>query len=236
MESFLGEVSGRGTLAWMLLAFLVTFGITRGITRLIRSGHGPFRDTTVGSVHVHHAVYGIFLMLGAGAGEFIYRPDPPWLQVWAVVFGAGAALTLDEFALWLRLEDVYWSQEGRQSVNAVLVAAGIGALLLLGANPFAGQDGAPIHIAAILVVNLSFSVVSIAKGKISTGIIGLNAPVVSLVGALRLAKPGSPWARWRYAPGSGRLARSQARFPPGRRTRWDAVKDAIGGVPAPRQP
>ena len=59
----------------------------------------------------------------------------------AVLFGAGAALTLDEFALWLHLEDVYWSREGRSSVDAVLIALVVGALLLLGANPFDADRG-----------------------------------------------------------------------------------------------
>ena len=134
----------RPAAAFMLVAFVVTFVATRLVTRLIRAGRGPFRDTSVGGVHVHHQVYGIFLLLGTGAVEFTYRPGTPWLQVLAVLFGAGAALTLDEFALWLRLDDVYWGAEGRQSVDAVLVATVVGTLLLLGANPFAadGTTGA----------------------------------------------------------------------------------------------
>jgi len=100
---------------WMLVAFVVTFAVTRVITNLIRRGRGPFRDMSVGGVHIHHQVWGIFLLLGVGTMELAYRPASPWLEVLAVLFGMGAALTLDEFALWLRLDDVYWGPEGRRS-------------------------------------------------------------------------------------------------------------------------
>src|SRR5918998_4674179 len=120
----------------MVASLLVTFLATRLVTRSIRRGRGPFRDASVGGVHVHHEVYGIFLLLGAGTAEFAYRPPTPWVEVLAVLFGVGAALTLDEFALWLHLDDVYWSREGRSSVDAVLVALVVGCLLLVGANPF----------------------------------------------------------------------------------------------------
>jgi hypothetical protein len=202
-------VQSRGTLAWMLGAFLVTFVLTRVVTRMIRADRGPFSNAKVGSVHVHHDVYGIFLMLCAGAGEFIYRPPPPWLQVLAVAFACGAALTLDELALWLYMKDVYWAQEGRTSVDAVLVAACIGGLLLLGANPLSDEAEAGTGIWAAtttLVGNLVFS-----------------------FGAIRLGKPHSPWARKWYHAGSRQLARSQERFPPDERTWWESVKDKIGG-------
>ena len=96
------------------------------VTRAIRSGRGPFQDASVGGVHLHHEVYGIFLLLGTGTAVLTYRPDRPGARVVAVLFGAGAALTLDEFALWLHLEDVYWSREGRSSVDAVLIALVVG--------------------------------------------------------------------------------------------------------------
>src|SRR6476469_8540371 len=119
----------------MLIAFVVTFAVTRVITNLIRRGRGPFRDMSVGGVHIHHQVGGIFLLLGVGTVELAYRPASPWLEVLAVLFGVGAALTLDEFALWLRLDDVYWGPEGRRSVDAVLLATLVGLLLLVGLSP-----------------------------------------------------------------------------------------------------
>ncbi|GAA2757921.1 hypothetical protein [Actinopolymorpha rutila] len=230
-------LGGRDTVLWMLVSFIVTFLVTRTVTRLIRSGRGPFRDAKLGGVHVHHAVYGIFAMIGAATAEFAYRPDPPAQQVVAVIFAAGAALTLDEFALWLYLEDVYWTREGRRSVDAVLVAATIGILLLLGASPLdtAGATGAAAA-AATIAFNLAFSLVAIAKGKLSTGLIGVFVPLVAMIGAFRLAKPNSPWAHRLYAQTSRRRARSRARYPADRRTWWDAVKDQIGGPPSPPPP
>jgi hypothetical protein len=232
-----GAGGGQGAVAWMVGAFVVTVAVTRGIVRLIRSGKGPFRNTEVGGVHVHHQVYGIFLMLIAGAGEFVYRPDAPWLQVLAVVFGAGSALTLDEFALWLHLDDVYWTPEGRKSVDALLVATVVGVLLVLGARPFgdaAGQDR--IAFAITIAVQLVCSLIAIVKGKIGLGVIGLIVPFLSVIAAIRLAKPQSPWAKRRYPPGSRRLERSSARYPPGRRNRWNRFTDLVGGAPSRPEP
>jgi hypothetical protein len=231
----LGPGGARLVVAWMLGAFLVTFVVTRIVTRSIRRGRGRFRDTVVGGVHIHHQVYGIFLILLAGTAEFTYRPGSPGVQALAVLFGAGAALTLDEFALWLRLDDVYWSAEGRRSVDAVLVAAVIGTLLLLGANPFGEQSGPPaVTVAATITLNLLFALLAILKGRTVLGLIGVLLPVVALVAALRLARPGSPWARRWYPPGSRRCTRSHERFPPGARTRWDRVVDLFAVAPAER--
>ena len=219
---------------WMLVAFLVTFVATRLITRMIRAGRGPFRDVSVGGVHVHHAVYGIFLMLGTATLQFAYQPGEPWMVVLAVLFACGAALTLDEFALWLHLRDVYWSHEGRQSVDAVVVAAAIGGLLLLGANPFGVEsDEGELGVAFTILVNLALTIMTILKGKPVMGLIGLLLPLVSLVGAIRLAKPISPWARRFYPAGSRRLNRSRDRYPAARRTVWDAFLDAVAGAPSP---
>lgn len=227
-----GVTGGSGAVVWLFGAFVVTFAVTRGIVRLIRSGRGPFRDTQVGGVHVHHHVYGIFLVLAAGVGEFVYRPGAPWVQIFAAVFGAGAALTLDEFALWLHLDDVYWTEEGRKSVDAVLVATLVGLLLVLGARPFddTAEEG-QIGFALTAALNLGFSLVAIVKGKISSGVVGLVIPFVALIAALRLAKPRSLWARRRYRQGSRKLDRASARFPAGRRGRWDSVKDLLAGAP-----
>jgi hypothetical protein len=226
------STGNHGLGLWMLLAFVVTFVVTRLVTRLIRSGRGPFRNMEVGGTHVHHEVYGILAMLVAGAIEFVYRPGAPGAQILAVLFGLGAALTLDEFALWLHLEDVYWAREGRKSVDAVFVAAGIGLLLLADINPLSGTAGeSRLSLGITLAVNALLSVMAILKGKTTLGVIGLLVPFVSLVACLRLAKPGSPWARWRYRPDSRSARRSQRRYPPGRRTRMDAFKDFLGGTP-----
>ena len=120
-------------LAW--LAFLVTFATVRVVTHAIRDDRGPFRDLVVGSTHVHHLVWGILLLLLVGyfwlvqAGTGIAPGGPAGSRATALLYGVGAALTLDEFALWLNLEDVYWSREGRESIDAVVL---FGALLAVG--------------------------------------------------------------------------------------------------------
>jgi hypothetical protein len=223
----------RALVGWMLASFLLTFLATRAITRAIRLGRGPFRNAKLGGVHVHHQVYGIFLVLGAGTAEFTYRPAAPWADVLAVLFGIGAALTLDEFALWLHLEDVYWEREGRRSVDAVLVALIVGALLLVGVNPFGDDAGGGAMVTALGVTgNLAFALVAILKGRPVLGVVGVFVPFLALVAALRLARPASPWARYRYD--DRRMARARHRFPPGKRTRWDRLVDVFAGAPAPR--
>lgn len=230
----LGSATGRFVVAWMLLAFIVTFLVTRLVTRTIRSGRGPFGNATVGGVHVHHQVYGIFLMLGAATGEFAYRPRPPWLQLLAVAFAAGAALTLDEFALWLHLDDVYWTQEGRKSVDAVLVACVIGGALMLGADPLASNAGKGAGaIVAALAFDLLCSLIAIVKGKKMLGVIGVFVPLVSLVAAVRLAKPTSLWARGTYSEESRRLARSRRRYQRARYPRLNAFKNFVAGSTEP---
>jgi len=226
------DLEDRVAAAWMLGSFVVVFLATRVVVRLIRAGKGPFRNQSVGGVHLHHLVWGIFGMLVAGIGEFTYRPDPPWQYVLAALFGAGAALALDEFALWLHLSDVYWEREGRLSVDAVFVVGALMALLVLGANPFDPDthDGLVVVVATILVNGL-LAVVALLKGRFLLGLLGLLVPVLALVGAVRLARPTSPWARRRYREGSSKALRSRRRFPEQERRRWDAVVDAVAGRP-----
>jgi hypothetical protein len=103
--------------AW-LLARLSTYAISR------RGRFGPFRNAVVGRTHVHHFVPGIVLMLLAGTGSILSR-DEAHDPLLAIPFGVGAALTLDESALLLRLDDVYWSEEGILSVQISLAAASL---------------------------------------------------------------------------------------------------------------
>jgi hypothetical protein len=224
----------RELVAWLVSGYLTTFLLTRFVTHAIRSGRGPFRDASVGGVHVHHEVYGIFLLLGTGTVEFAYRPSGAWAALLAVLFGAGAALTLDEFALWLHLEDVYWSREGRTSVDAVLIAAVVGALLLIGANPFdADQSRGEAAVALTILLNLLFAVVAILKGRVVLGVVGVFVPLVAAFASVRLARPASLWARRRYPADSRRAARARRRFPPGRSNRWDRLVDLFAAVPRP---
>jgi hypothetical protein len=113
------------------IGFLLTFGIVRGITYLIRIGVGPFQNVTSGGLHIHHLVWGILILLVVGYMWLIEKGvGSSWVaSITAVAFGVGAALTLDEFALWLNLKDVYWERAGRQSVDAVFI---FGSLLSVG--------------------------------------------------------------------------------------------------------
>jgi hypothetical protein len=119
------------------VSFLVTFLGVRILVRLIMLNHGPFGWVMVRGRHIHHLVWGILILLGVGYGWLLDlgRSHSPlsifFSRLMSISYGAGAALTLDEFALWLNLEpDVYWSQAGRLSIDAVIF---FGALLGVGA-------------------------------------------------------------------------------------------------------
>ena len=145
--------TGRAAAVWALIGFLVTFAITRGITRRIRAKNnappparpriglvGGLSDIYIAGVHVHHQVWGILLVLLSGLLEFRFDPDSPWTEVLAALFGIGAALALDEFALWFHLDDVYWGAEGRKSIDAILIGGALGAALLLQGSPVGARE------------------------------------------------------------------------------------------------
>ena len=120
------------------LGFLLTFGIVRAVTLLIRMDVGPFHNvTTNGGLHIHHLVWGILILLLVGYVWLIERGiGSSWVSgLTAIAYGVGAALTLDEFALWLNLQDVYWERAGRQSVDAVVIFASLLSLGIWG-GPF----------------------------------------------------------------------------------------------------
>jgi hypothetical protein len=188
----------------------------------------PGSVTTEGGLHVHHLVFGIVLLLATGFALAL-QPPSPWLEILAAGFGIGAGLTLDEYALWLHLEDVYWAEEGRRSVDAVVIAALLGGLLLMGFLPFSTDDGVIPIILSVLVV-LAISAVAILKGKIVMGVAGVLFPIVGLIGAIRLAKPDSPWGQRRYEPGSRKLARAERRYERHTR-RYRGFQDRVAGAP-----
>ena len=210
---------------------LVSFLFIRTSARLMRSPKVPWWPGSVqteGGLHVHHLVFGIVLMLALGFALAL-QPPSPWLEIFAAGFGIGAGLTLDEYALWLHLEDVYWAEERRRSVDAVVIAALIGGLLLMGFLPFSTDDGAAPIVLTMLVV-LALSAVAIVKGKIVMGVAGVLFPIVGIIGAIRLARPGSIWAKRRYEPGSRKLARATKRY--GRHTRrYQRFQDRVAGAP-----
>ncbi len=216
--------TGRLPLFCFFVAFVAGFGCIRLSVRLVRAQvrwwPGNFR---AGSVHIHHMVFGVVFM-GVGGVAELAAPlhSLAWRSVPAVVFGLGTALVLDEFALILHLRDVYWTNEGRISVDAVFVAMGVTALLLIGVSPVGvrnvaddyvvpGSAAATATVIATVIVLFMLAGVTLLKGKIWTALLGLFVPPVFVVGAIRLGRPGSPWARWRYQQRPGKLARATRR-------------------------
>lgn len=209
---------GTQPLLFMLAAFGVTFGITRFITHSIRSQRFSWLgNVEAGDTHIHHLVWGICLLLLTGILAIAVQPP---LEVVAVVFGIGAALTLDEFALWLHLDDVYWSEQGRQSIDAVIVFTIVTGFMLLGAYPvYIGPEpdlGDFVGLILTQAFNLTFVVICLMKGKLMYGVLGFYIPPVAIVGSCRLARPDSRWARKRYD--ERKLGRSRARYAAERRS------------------
>jgi lysyl-tRNA synthetase class 2 len=233
----------RAAMAGFLVGLLVTFLFVRINTRLIRARVSWwFHDIeSEGGTHVHHMVIGVVLMVVSGVLLIALAPAGLSAQVLALVFGAGVALTLDEFALILNLQDVYWRKEGRLSVDAVVIVVTVASLFVLGLDPFRGLEqpgtgdvGFRELVAGFIVLVIVPVLVCLAKGKVWTGVIGLFVPVFALVGALRLARPGSPWARRRYRKSPKKLARAERREArlAARWLAWrDAFFDLIGGKP-----
>jgi hypothetical protein len=111
--------------------FLVTAVGVRMITYSIHFSIGPFHNVSAGGVHIHHLVWGILLLLLVGYVWLVeLGVGSSWMaSLTAIAYGVGAALTLDEFALWLNLRDVYWQRQGMESIDALLI---FGALLSVG--------------------------------------------------------------------------------------------------------
>src|SRR3954452_6573007 len=134
--SSLGE---RRFLFLTLVGFVVAFGFIRLSTRLMRSPRVPWWPGSVVSesgVRVHHLFFGIVLMMMAGGLSFAAgETDGPWYAIYAVLFGIGLGLTIDEYALALHLDDVYWSREGRSSIDATLIALAFFGFVLLAFVP-----------------------------------------------------------------------------------------------------
>lgn len=217
---------------WCLIAFIVTFFITRTITRYIRATAGrtgprkwwqPHNISGKGGTHIHHAVFGVILVLVAGLAMVTMANTGTRDQfiTAAIFFGIGAALVLDEFALILHLQDVYWTEDGRTSVDAVFVAVAVAGLLVLGFNPAsvfnmhlwvdADTDLAKASVIALAVLNLALAVIVLLKGKLWTGLLGMFFTPLVLIGAIRLARPHSPWARWHYQDKPKKMHRSMER-------------------------
>ncbi|HTV54839.1 MAG TPA: hypothetical protein VMI06_07970 [Terriglobia bacterium] len=123
------------------ISFFVAFAAVRTLTHAIRAQRGPFHNVSLGGRHIHHLVWGILLLLIVGYGWLLQigtgdRNSSIWAgRLMSLLYGIGAALTLDEFALWLNLSDVYWSRQGRASIDAVILFGGLLSIGLWG-RPF----------------------------------------------------------------------------------------------------
>jgi hypothetical protein len=231
--------SGKLPLLLTTISFIVTFVVTRVIVRMIRAGKGPFSNNTVGGVHLHHVVPGVVLMLVGGLVAIGAQHDG-WQSAAGVVFGAGAALVLDEFALVLHLDDVYWEEEGRLSVDVVFVLAGIMVVLLTLGSPLGVEEQTDsevttrVSLMGALAFNIATAIVAALKGKLGTAVIGVFVPVVAYVGAVRIARPDSPWAKRRYEGKPRKLVKSElreVRFEARWRSKVDWIQDLVAGTP-----
>jgi hypothetical protein len=213
--------TGRLPLFCFFVAFVCGFVGIRMSVRLIRARVRWWPgNLTTGSLHVHHMVFGVVLTAAGGiAGLAAPVHSLAWRSAAAATFGLGMALVFDEFALILHLRDVYWANEGRLSVDAVFVASGVTALLVIGVSPVGVQSaavarripGGPAALIVTISAGFLLAGITLLKGKPWTALLGLFLPAILVVGALRLARPGSVWARWRYRDRPARLARAARR-------------------------
>jgi hypothetical protein len=222
----------------VLAGFILSFAFIRMSTRLMRSPKVPWWPGSVVSdsgVHLHHLVFGIVTMMIAGTLGFLAHGNSPYAEICGFAFGIGAGLTIDEFALWVYLDDVYWAEEGRSSIDATVIAAAGMGLILLGFSPLSIETGSVSAVAGtILTAALLFLMVAtcFAKQRVLHGTVGFFIFPIALYGACRLGKPGSAWARRRYGERNpDKQARAEARFPPDRRTERfkNAFRDVVGG-------
>jgi len=226
---------------WMFLAILITFLTARTATRVIRSGSGAragLGNVRIAGNHIHHQVFGILIIIGTGIILVSEMPRGAALDAAAAVFGVGVGLTVDEFALWLHLDDVYWTSQGRKSVDAMFCVLVITGTLIGGASLVTGRVGTTAwwSSVSVIAVNLLLCVICLLKGKIVTGVVGIFIGVAALVGAIRLAKPGSWWAAHRYASRPVRAGRAARRYDQRYEERWNRLRDLVAGAPSEEGP
>jgi hypothetical protein len=225
----------------VLVGFVGSFAFIRMSTRIIRSESVSWWPGNIESetgVHLHHLVFGIVTMMVAGTLGFVSDGGSPFTEICALLFGVGVGLTIDEFALWVHLEDVYWEREGRSSIDATVIAGSLMLLMVLGVSPVTIESGsAGAVIGSILGVLIAFAFVAICflKGRVLHGTIGIFVVPVAIYGAWRIGKPNSAWARRRYGERRPeKQAKAVSRFSPERRTERfkEAFRDIVGGKPS----
>jgi hypothetical protein len=225
--------------ALVLLGFIGSFGFIRMSTRIMRSPRITWwpGSVTSGEVHVHHLVFGIVSMMLFGTLGFLLFDYSPWFEISALFFGIGIGLTIDEFALWVYLDDVYWAKEGRKSIDATVIAVALMGLIVIGVQPLdfdASSTWAIVLSVVFVTVDLVCVVICFMKGRMMHGLIGFFISALAIYGALRLGKPNSPWGRRYYGERNpDKQKRAEQRFRPDRRTERfkEKFRDAIGGTP-----
>jgi hypothetical protein len=199
-----------------LVAFLVTFGFIRTSAHMIRAQVSWWPgNVQVGGTHIHHLVWGICTLLIIGYLMIALDPGSPLHEIFAILFGVGTGLALDEFALWLNLKDVYWSEQGRRSIDAVIIAAAFAGIVLIGLKAWLDvakgvEDAVVSVVGSFGFVTILLVIANFAKEKFVTGIVGVFFAPVALFGAVRLGRAHSPWAKLFYS--DEKKAKAEHRF------------------------
>jgi hypothetical protein len=208
--------TGRESQFLFFVAFLLTFGFIRTSAHMIRAQVSWWPgNVEVGGTHIHHLVWGIILLLISGYVGVAIHPGDPWRDIVAVLFGVGTGLTLDEFALWLNLKDVYWEKQGRASIDAVIVAAALSGILLVSFRAWIHvgkdvEDAVFRIVGTVGVIAIVLALINAAKEKFGMAIWSILIPVAGIPSAFRLGKPHSVWARLFYRRDRQKL--SEQRF------------------------
>jgi hypothetical protein len=202
------QAPGKETHFLILIAFILSFSFIRGSAHMIRAqvSWWPGNVETKSGTHVHHLVWGILLLLSMGYVGISTDLESPWFEFVAIAFGIGMGLTLDEFALWLNLQDVYWADKGRQSIDAVIVTTALLVVALLGLEFWVAVWDAVLLLIGVdrethiwiaiplQLIGVILAIVCFRKGRTLVGIIGLFVPLVGAVGALIPRKEAVPVA------------------------------------------
>lgn len=208
--------TGRQPEFLFFVAFLITFGFIRTSAHMIRAQVKWWPgNVEVGGTHIHHLVWGIVTIMITGYVGVTIAPPSPWHEIIAVFFGIGMGLALDEFALWLDLKDVYWSEQGRKSIDAVIIAATITGLILVGFSAWIDvakdvEDAVFAIVGTFGILAIVVALVNLAKERLVYAVVGLFILPVGVVIAFRLARPRSLWARLFYR--DKKRARAEERF------------------------
>ena len=208
--------TGRQPEFLFFVSFLITFGFIRTSAHMIRAQVKWWPgNVEVGGTHIHHLVWGIVTIMITGYVGVTIAPPSPWHEIIAVFFGIGMGLALDEFALWLDLKDVYWSEQGRRSIDAVIIAATITGMILVGFTAWVDvakdvEDAVFAIVGTFGILAIAVALVNLSKERFVFAVVGLFILPVGVVIAFRLARPHSLWARIFY--GDKKKARAVERF------------------------